>query len=109
METITTRELLEKTHRLVQLLEKALEKRDFYPPRLTKYEIARIVGARAMQLAMGAAPLVDIKEVGTTDPVIIAMEELRRGLLDFIVVRELPGGETIKIRLRDLLELEKSI
>ena len=67
------------------------------------------MGARATQLAMGAQPLVDIQELGTTDPVLIAMEELKRGLLDFVIVRELPDGKTTKIRLKDLLELEKSL
>jgi len=37
------------------------------------------------------------------------MEELKRGLLDFVIVRELPDGKTMKIRLKDLLELEKSL
>ncbi len=109
METVSTTELLEHVNKLVELLEKALVKRELYPPRLTKYEVARIVGARAMQLAMGAQPLVDIQEVGNTDPVLIAMEELKRGLLDFVIVRELPGGKTVKIRLKDLIELEKSL
>ncbi len=109
METVSTTELLEHVNKLVELLEKALVKRELYPPRLTKYEVARIVGARAMQLALGAQPLVDIQEVGSTDPVLIAMEELKRGLLDFVIVRELPDGKTVKIRLRDLIELEKSL
>mgnify|MGYP000336465472 CR=1 FL=1 len=109
METVSTTELLERVNKLVELLEKALVKRELYPPRLTKYEVARIVGARAMQLAMGAQPLVDIQEVGSTDPVLIAMEELKRGLLDFVIVRELPDGKTVKIRLKDLIELEKSL
>ncbi|MGB9704086.1 MAG: DNA-directed RNA polymerase subunit K, partial [Pyrobaculum sp.] len=90
-------------------LEKALNKREFYPPRLTKYEVARIIGARAIQLAMGAQPLVDVQEVGTTDPVLIAMEELKRGLLDFVIVRETPDGKTTRIRLKELLELEKTL
>jgi DNA-directed RNA polymerase, subunit K (EC 2.7.7.6) len=109
VETVSTTELLERVNKLVELLEKALVKRELYPPRLTKYEVARIVGARAMQLAMGAQPLVDIQEVGSTDPVLIAMEELKRGLLDFVIVRELPDGKTVKIRLKDLIELEKSL
>ena len=109
METVSTAELLERVNKLVELLEKALVKRELYPPRLTKYEVARIVGARAMQLAMGAQPLIDIQELNTTDPVLIAMEELKRGLLDFVIVRELPDGKTVKIRLKDLLELEKSL
>lgn len=109
METVSTAELLERVNKLAELLEKALAKRELYPPRLTKYEVARIVGARATQLAMGAQPLVDIQELGTTDPVLIAMEELKRGLLDFVIVRELPDGKAMKIRLKDLLELEKSL
>ena len=72
-ETLSTTELLEKINRLVDLLERALVKRELYPPRLTKYEIARIIGARATQLAMGAQPLVDVRQLGTIDPVLIAM------------------------------------
>lgn len=109
METLSTTELVERINKLVELLEKALVKRDFYPPRLTKYEVARVVGARAMQLAMGAQPLVDIQQLGTTDPVLIAMEELRQGLLDFIIVREMPDGRTVRINLKELLQLEKSV
>ncbi|ACB40448.1 DNA-directed RNA polymerase subunit K [Pyrobaculum neutrophilum] len=109
MEALTTAELLDRINKLVDLLERALVRRDFYPPRLTKYEIARILGARAMQLAMGAQPLVDVRELGTTDPVLIAAEELKRGLLDFIIVRELPDGKTERLRLKELLELERSL
>jgi len=108
-ETLSTTELLEKINRLVDLLERALVKRELYPPRLTKYEIARIIGARATQLAMGAQPLVDVRQLGTIDPVLIAMEELRQGLLDFIIVRELPDGRTIRVTLKELLDLEKSV
>ncbi|MEZ0319238.1 MAG: DNA-directed RNA polymerase subunit K [Pyrobaculum sp.] len=109
METLSTTELLERVNKLIELLEKALIKREFYPPRLTKYEVARVVGARAMQLAMGAQPLVDIQQLGTTDPVLIAMEELKQGLLDFIIVREMPDGRAVRASLRDLLQLEKSV
>jgi len=108
-ETLSTTELLEKINRLVDLLERALVKRELYPPRLTKYEIARIIGARATQLAMGAQPLVDVRQLGTIDPVLIAVEELRQGLLDFIIVRELPDGRTIRVTLKELLDLEKSV
>lgn len=109
METVSIAELLERINKLVELLDKALIKRELYPPRLTKYEVARIIGARAMQLAMGAEPLVDVHEVGTADPVLIAMEEFKRGLLDFIIVREFPDGRAIRIRLKEILELEKSL
>lgn len=106
---MTTSELIERINKLVNVIDKAINKREFYPPRLTKYEVARVIGARALQLAMGAQPLVDTQEVGNTDPVLIAMEELRRGLLDFIIVREMPDGKAVRIRLKELLELERTL
>ncbi len=78
-----------------------------YPPRITKYELARIVAARAKQLAMGAQPLINPQELGTYDPIDIAMEEVRRGLLPFIIVRTLPNGRHMRIKLKDLLSLSR--
>ncbi|ADN50584.1 DNA-directed RNA polymerase subunit K [Vulcanisaeta distributa] len=78
-----------------------------YPPRITKYELARIVAARAKQLAMGAQPLINPQELGTFDPIDIAMEEVRRGLLPFIIVRTLPNGKHVRIKLKDLLNLSR--
>lgn len=80
-----------------------------YPPRLTKYELARVVAARAKQLAMGARPLIDPRELNTYDPVAIAMEEVRRGLLSFIIVRPYPNGGRVRVRLRELLDLERRL
>jgi len=42
------------------------------PPFLTKYERARIIGVRSLQLNYGAPPLVPIDRVGTTDTLEIA-------------------------------------
>ena len=42
--------------------------------KLTRFERARILGARAIQISMGAKPLVDIKD--SLDPIDIAYEEL---------------------------------
>ncbi|MFH1056750.1 MAG: DNA-directed RNA polymerase subunit K [Candidatus Micrarchaeota archaeon] len=52
---------------------------------LTKYERARIVGARALQLAMGAPPLV--KTADTISPVKLAEEELAKGVISLFVLR----------------------
>ncbi|MFB6470552.1 MAG: DNA-directed RNA polymerase subunit K [Vulcanisaeta sp. AZ3] len=78
-----------------------------YPPRITKYELARVIAARAKQLAMGAQPLVDPQSLGTYDPIAIAVEEVRRGLLPFIIVRTLPNGKQVRIKLKELLDLSK--
>jgi len=53
--------------------------------RYTRYERARIIGARALQISMGAPPLVEME---TNNPVRIATEELDRGVLPITVRRD---------------------
>ena len=50
----------------------------------TRYERARIIGARALQISKGAPPLI---ETGTSDPVRIAEKELENGVLPITVRR----------------------
>lgn len=57
---------------------------------LTKYERARLLGTRALQLSMNAPPLVELD--GETDPLAIAAKELRERKLPLIVRRYLPDG-----------------
>lgn len=57
---------------------------------LTKYERARILGTRALQLSMNAPPMVDIE--GETDPLQIAMKELRERKIPLVIRRFLPDG-----------------
>ena len=58
---------------------------------LTKYERARLLGTRALQLSMNAPPLVEL-DPGLTDPLKIAAKELRERKLPLIVRRYLPDG-----------------
>lgn len=44
-------------------------------PFMTKYERARILGTRALQIAMGAPVMVELE--GETDPLEIARKELK--------------------------------
>ena len=59
--------------------------------KVSKYEKARIIGTRAMQLSNNAPTRTDI---GTTiDPVLIAMKEYKEGQLhDFFAIRKFPDG-----------------
>ena len=61
------------------------------PPKLTRFEKARIVGARALQLSMGA-PLLIKPPKGVTDPVDLAVVELKKGILPITIRRTLPDG-----------------
>ncbi len=47
--------------------------------KLTRFEKARIVGARALQLSMGAKPMIEVNEA--LDPIDIATLELKKGLI----------------------------
>ncbi|PIN99747.1 DNA-directed RNA polymerase subunit K [archaeon CG10_big_fil_rev_8_21_14_0_10_43_11] len=55
-----------------------------------KYEKARIIGARALQIAMGA-PLLIKRNKSVTNPVIIAMEEYEKNVIPITVRRVLEG------------------
>ncbi len=62
----------------------------------TKYEHARIIGARALQISMGAPFMVkltdeDLKGMGY-NPVEIAKLEFSKGLVPISVKRPMPGS-----------------
>jgi DNA-directed RNA polymerase subunit K/omega len=73
------------------------------PPKLTRFEKARIVGARALQISMGAPILVEISE-GVSSPISIALKELDAGILPMTIRRTLPDGAYQDIPLKWLLE-----
>lgn len=72
----------------------------------TKYEIARIIGARALQIAMDAPVLLKISKeelvVMRYDPLKIAEKEFESDVLPISVYRPLP-----KKRIGKLLELKE--
>ncbi|ANF22862.1 DNA-directed RNA polymerase subunit K [Thermococcus piezophilus] len=53
--------------------------------RYTRFERARIVGARALQIAMGAPILIDVPE-GIT-PLDVALLEFEKGIIPLTVIR----------------------
>lgn len=55
---------------------------------LTRFEKARIIGARALQIARGALPLIDIE---TKDPIAIAEKEFAEGVIPLDVKRKMPA------------------
>ncbi|UCE29854.1 MAG: DNA-directed RNA polymerase subunit K [Candidatus Bathyarchaeota archaeon] len=73
------------------------------PPKLTRFEKARIVGARALQIAMGAPVLVKPSE-NVSRPVDIALQELEGKNLPITIRRTLPDGTYQDIPLKWLQE-----
>jgi DNA-directed RNA polymerase subunit K/omega len=73
------------------------------PKWLTKFEKARIIGARALQVSMGAPVLIDMK-TAPKGRFGFAEAELKSGALPMTVRRTLPTGESFDIALSILLE-----
>lgn len=71
------------------------------PPKLTRFERARIVGARSLQLAMGAPAFVPV-EGGYKGPIDTAMMELEGDALPISIRRTLPNGVIQDIPIKAL-------
>lgn len=62
--------------------------------KFTKYEVARLIGSRALQISMGAPFLVnlsekDLEQIGF-NPIEIAKREFKEGVLPITVKRPMP-------------------
>ena len=80
------------------------------PDRLTRFERARIVGARALQLSMGAPILLVMEDVENKSPLVISELELRSKVLPLSIRRENPDRtyQVISLqRLRDIQALRE--
>ncbi|MBE0518542.1 MAG: DNA-directed RNA polymerase subunit K [Thermoplasmata archaeon] len=56
--------------------------------RFTRFERARIIGARALQISMGAPVLMDIGDDSIIDPIEIAIREYDMKVIPMTVKRE---------------------
>ncbi|RLE84028.1 MAG: DNA-directed RNA polymerase subunit K [Thermoprotei archaeon] len=72
------------------------------PPWLTRYERARIIGVRALQISLGAPILISVEKLGLKDPIEIATKELELRALPMIIRRWTPGGNYQDIPLKYL-------
>jgi DNA-directed RNA polymerase I, II, and III subunit RPABC2 len=62
------------------------------PPTMTRFEKARIMGARALQLSMGAPPFIPIPKTARIS-LDISMEELEQRIIPITIRRVLPNGD----------------
>ena len=77
------------------------------PKRLTRYEKARLISARAFQLALGATPFIDVSSFEVKDPILIAKRELEEGVLPLTIARKIRGRVKQLIPVKWLLEAER--
>lgn len=65
--------------------------------KLTRFEETRLISARALQLSLGAPPLIKpAKELSMLE---LAKEELKMQVLPLAVIREFPDGSVKKIEV----------
>lgn len=87
------------------LRQKYKEVKDYIkigPIFLTRYEKARIVGARALQISFGA-PILVVKPKEIIDPIKISQLELKSGILPLTIRRELPDGTYQDVPINKLI------
>jgi DNA-directed RNA polymerase subunit K len=70
--------------------------------RLTRFEVARLVGARSLQVALGAPVLVSAENVIT--PIDIAKLEFKNKILPITIKRKLPSGEYVIVKIKKAIE-----
>lgn len=66
--------------------------------KLTRFERARIISARALQLSLGAPPLIKIVSDSVT-PYDLSKKEFDERVLPFVILRRYPNGDTRRIEL----------
>ena len=64
---------------------------------LTRFEKARIISARALQLSSGAPPLVEVSKIAF--PIDVANLEFNEKVIPLVVIRRYPNGEVKKVSL----------
>jgi len=102
---IDAREIVgqDQPHEAVELEVSGKEKIAIGPPTLTKFERARIVGTRALQLSQGAPPFINVPK-GITAGISLAMEELEKGVIPITIRRVLPNGDFQNIPLETFIK-----
>ncbi|KAK4685030.1 DNA-directed RNA polymerases I, II, and III subunit RPABC2, partial [Tremellales sp. Uapishka_1] len=73
-------------------------------PYMTKYERARVLGTRALQISMNAPVLVPVE--GETDPLEIALKELAVKKIPLVIRRYLPDNSFEDWKVEELIVQE---
>ena len=68
---------------------------------LTRFEVARLIGARALQIALGAPLLVKSELTSSID---LAKEEFKNKIIPITIKRTLPSGEKIIVDVKKGIE-----
>ncbi|MEM2930259.1 MAG: DNA-directed RNA polymerase subunit K [Thermoproteota archaeon] len=87
----------------VSSIKNSIERRiEVSKKRLTKFEKARIIGLRALELSLGAPALILVEQNSKLSAAEIARQEVERKILPLIIGRRMPDGSYVYVPLSDL-------
>jgi len=69
--------------------------------KLTRFEVARLIGARSLQIALGAPVLTKTKE---TDPLKVSKQEFKEKIVPITIKRKLPNKEIQVVEIKKAIE-----
>ena len=69
--------------------------------KLTRFEVARLVGARSLQISLGAPVLIKSKEIS---PIKLAKMEFKDKIIPITIKRKLPSGEETVIEVKTAIK-----
>lgn len=69
--------------------------------KLARFEVARLIGARSLQVALGAPVLVKTEK---SNPIDIAKAEFFEKILPMTIKRKMPSGEYSVVQIKKAIE-----
>jgi DNA-directed RNA polymerase subunit K len=70
--------------------------------RFTRFEIARLLGARSLQISLGAPLLVSVE--GDKSSIELAKEEFRNKIIPITIKRKMPDGKEVVVDVKSAIE-----
>jgi DNA-directed RNA polymerase I, II, and III subunit RPABC2 len=90
-------------------MSKIAENQRVTEPILSKYERARVIGTRALQISGGAPPLIKVpKKNPPFTPIEIAEMELNVGKIPLIIRRHLPNKNYEDWKVNELQDIKEN-
>jgi DNA-directed RNA polymerase subunit K len=70
----------------------------------TRFEVARLIGARSLQIALGAPVLVKTEGLANPDSINVAKEEFRKKIIPITVKREMPDRSRVSVEAKKAIQ-----
>ena len=69
--------------------------------RLTRFEVARLIGARSLQISLGAPVLIKMDEY---DPIKLSKAEFKEKIIPITIRRKMPDGRVENVEIKEAID-----